>query len=431
MNSNKEYNYIINKNNKKSINNNIINNDSNIYKNSLFTDSDNEEFFKRNYGTENIINKNKDEYTVVSNITKQKSNDININNLDKINNNKYTHINYNNYDNTIPLGNKYQKPEIQNIDKILKCLKADNNDSLKKNANIYKNNYDEVLYKKEHNNMPSIEKLKYQKDILIYKLKKIKQKNQELMAYLEPYNKHTMTNEDIENEQRMKYIKFLDDKRKEYIIINNKLRHKLINNQNINIKKKIEYLIKKQIKEYEKIYNEDLSTNENYNDIKTKNIYTNNNIEMKCELSLSGLNSNSDYKINNATTDGLINTKHKNIINENLNNKNKNININPNIKKNKLNKNNSNIFEGEDKNKNNNNNNSLKFKKNNSKSNFLSSIKYIKNSKITRNNNTSSSIISSHDINNNNKNNNINKKNDSKLLKQNSKIINKLNYGIK
>ena len=246
------------------------------------------------------------------------------------------------------------------------------------------------------------------------------------MAYLEPYNKHVMTNEDIENEQRIKYIKFLDDKRKEYIAINNKLRHKLINNQNINIKKKIEYLIKKQIKEYEKIYNYDLSTNENYNDIKPKNIYTNNNIEMKCELSLSGVNSNSDYKMNNATTDGLINTKHKNILNEN--NKNINVNVNTNIKKNKLNKNNSNIFEGEDKNK---NNDSLKFKKNNTKSNFLSSIKYIKNSKITRNSNTSSSIISSHDNINKNKNNNINKKNDSKLLKQNSKITNGLNYGIK
>ena len=425
MNSNKEYNYTINKNNKKNINSNIMNNDNNIYKNSLFTDSENEEFFKRNYGTENIINKNKDEYTVISNLTKPKSNDININSLDKINYKNYTHFNYNNYDNTIPIGNKYQKPEIQSIDKILKCLKIDNNDSLKKNIK-YNNNYDNVLYKNELNNMPSLEKLKYQKDILIYKLKKIKQKNKELMAYLEPYNKHVMTNEDIENEQRIKYIKFLDDKRKEYIAINNKLRHKLINNQNINIKKKIEYLIKKQIKEYEKIYNDDLSTNENYNDIKPKNIYTNNNIEMKCELSLSGANSNSDYKMNNATTDGLINTKHKNILNEN--NKNINVNVNTNIKKNKLNKNNSNIFEGEDKNK---NNDSLKFKKNNTKSNFLSSIKYIKNSKITRNSNTSSSIISSHDNINKNKNNNINKKNDSKLLKQNSKITNGLNYGIK
>ena len=425
MNSNKEYNYTINKNNKKNINSNIMNNDNNIYKNSLFTDSENEEFFKRNYGTENIINKNKDEYTVISNLTKPKSNDININSMDKINNNNYIHFNYNIFDNTIPIGNKYQKPEIQSIDKILKCLKIDNNDSLKKNIK-YNNNYDNVLYKNELNNMPSLEKLKYQKDILIYKLKKIKQKNKELMAYLEPYNKHVMTNEDIENEQRIKYIKFLDDKRKEYIAINNKLRHKLINNQNINIKKKIEYLIKKQIKEYEKIYNYDLSTNENYNDIKPKNIYTNNNIEMKCELSLSGANSNSDYKMNNATTDGLINTKHKNILNEN--NKNINVNVNTNIKKNKLNKNNSNIFEGEDKNK---NNDSLKFKKNNTKSNFLSSIKYIKNSKITRNSNTSSSIISSHDNINKNKNNNINKKNDSKLLKQNSKITNGLNYGIK
>ena len=246
------------------------------------------------------------------------------------------------------------------------------------------------------------------------------------MTQLEPY-KQSMTNKDIENEQRLKYIKYLDDKRKEYILINNKLRHKLMNNQNINIKKKIEYLINKQIKEYEKLYNNDLLTNKNFNEIKIKNVYTNNNLEMKCELSLSGVNNNSDYKLNNATTDGLINSKHKNIINENIN-----ININNKksfTKNNKLNKNNS-IIIGEDKNK---NNNSLKFKKNNSKSNFLSSIKYIKNSKITRNNNnTSSSITSSHDNNNNiNNKNNINKKNDFKLLKPNTKMTNGINFGMK
>ena len=242
------------------------------------------------------------------------------------------------------------------------------------------------------------------------------------MAILEHYSQ-SMTNEDIENEQRLKYIKYLDDKRKEYILINNKLRHKLINNENINIKKKIEYLINKQIKEYEKLINNNLSTNENINEIKIKNVYTNYNLEKKFELSLSGVNNNSDYKLNNATTDGLINSKHKNIINENLNSK-KSI-----TKNNKLNKNNS-IIVGEEKNK---NNNSLKFKKNNSKSNFLSSIKYIKNSKITRNNNTSSSITSSHDNNNiNNKNNNINnKKNDFKLLKPNTKMTNAINFGMK
>ena len=66
----------------------------------------------------------------------------------------------------------------------------------------------------------------------------------------------------------------------------------------------------------------------------------------------------------------------------------------------------------------------------NSKTNFLSSIKYIKNSKITRNNNTSSSITSSHDNNNNNKN-NVNKKNDLRSLKQNSKISNGINFKVK
>ena len=337
--------------------------------------------------------------------------------MEKITNN-YNHVNYNNRDNTIPISKKSQKPEIQNIDKILNCLKEDNNN------NNY--NYENKIYKSEQSNpnMPSIEELQTQKEILINKLKKIKQKNKELMSYIEPY-KQSLTNEDIENEQRLKYIKYLDDKRKEYIIINNKLRHKLMNNQNINIRKKIEYLINKQIKEYEKLYNDDLSTNENINEIKTKNIYTNNNIEAKCELSLSGVNSNADYKLNNATTDGLINSKHINIINENLNNK-KNT-----TKTNKLNKNNSLIFGGEDKNKNNNNTNSLKFKKNNSKSNFLSSIKYIKNAKNTRNNNTSSSITSSHDNNNINNNNINNKKNDFKLLKPNSKNKNGLNFGMK
>lgn len=412
MNSNEENNYYINNNYKENINN-INNNDNNINKNSIFTDSDNEEFFHKNYDTEKIINKNKDEFIVISNTAKHENKDIN--NINKLNNNYY-HINYNNHDNTIPISKKSQKQEIQNIDKILKCLKEDNDNSLKKNK--YNNNNENHFYSNEemNDNMPSIEELKNQKDLLIVKLKKIKQKNKELMTYLEPY-KQSMTNEDIENEQRLKYIKYLDDKRKEYIFINNKLKHKLMNNQNINIKKKIEYLINKQIKQYEKLYNDDLSTNENFNHIKTKNIYTNNNIEMKCELSLSGVNSNSDYKIKNATTEGLINSKHKNIISENLNNK------NTNIKSNKLNKNNSIIFGGEDKNKN--NNNSLKIKKNNSKSNFLSSIKYIKNSKITRNNNTSSSITSSHDINN------INKKNDAKLLKQNTKMTNGLNFGMK
>ena len=424
MNSNKEYNYLFNHNFKKNSNNNIINKDNNNRnKNGLFTDSDNEEFFQKNYDTENLLIKNENKYN--SSTTKHDRKDIN--NIDKINNNYYR-INYNNLDNTIPISKKMPKLEIQNIDKILNCLKEDsNNSSLIKYRTDFSNG--EVI-NNENNllNMPSIEELKNQKDILIIKLRKIKQKNKELTTYLEPY-KQSMTNEDIENEHRLKYIKYLEEKRKEHICLNNKLKNKLMNNQNI--KKRIEYLINKHIKEYEKLINDDLSTNENFDDYKSKNIYTNNNIEIKCELSLSGVNSNSDYKMNNATTDGLINTKHKNIINENFNNK------NTSIKSNKLNKNNSIIFGGENKNKNNNNNNnnnnnSLKIKKNNSKSNFLCSIKYIKNSKITRNNNTSSSITSSHDnykANNNNNNNNKNvKKNDYKLLKQNSKMANGINF---
>ena len=112
-------------------------------------------------------------------------------------------------------------------------------------------------------------------------------KNKELMAYVEPF-KQSMTNEDIENEQRLKYIKYLEDKIKSKVMINNKLRQKLMTNQNFNIKKKIEYLITKQIKEYEKLINDGLNIDENLNEVKYKSNYTNNNINAKCELSLSG-----------------------------------------------------------------------------------------------------------------------------------------------
>ena len=54
MNSNKEYNYYINQKYNNNEINNIIKND-NLNKYSLFTDSDNEEFFKKNYDTEKII----------------------------------------------------------------------------------------------------------------------------------------------------------------------------------------------------------------------------------------------------------------------------------------------------------------------------------------------------------------------------------------
>ena len=396
MNSYEEYNFFNYKDNDNTTNKYSI-------KNSLFTDSDNDEFFKKNYDTEKIINKNRNKCVPISNTIKPKNKDIY--DMEKINSNFY-HLNYNNHDNTIPINRKNKKPEIQNIDKILKCLKEDNN------------NYAiDIQMSNNSSSIGSIEELENKKEILIKKLKKIKEKNKELMAYLEPY-KQSMTNEDIENEQIMKYIKYLDDKRKKNIFINNKLKQKSMNNQNISMKKKIEYLINKQIKHYEELLNSDSITNENL-EIKNKNVYTHNNVEAKCELSLG--NSNSEYKMNNATTDGLINSKHKTTVNDNLNNVN-----NTNTNKNKLNKNNSLIFGGEDKNK---NNNSLKFKKNNSKSNFLSSIKYIQN----RNSNTSSSITSSNNNNNNvnNNNNNTNKKSDFKNLKQNSKRSNGLKFKMK
>ena len=384
---------------------NEFNNNEEIYynlkKNNLFTDSDNDEFFKKNEDVKNLLNKN--ENNINGKTIKSKTKDIEKTKTDAF------RLNYNNHDNTIPISKKSQKSEIQNIDKILRFLKKDN-DNYISNNNFFNN-------EKIINTIENIDDLKNQKEILIQKLKKIRMKNKELMSYVEPY-KQSMTNEDIENEQRLKYIKYLDDKIKECVLINNKLKQKLMTNQNINIKKKIEYLINKQIKEYEKLYIDDLNMNENFNDIKYKNNYTNNNIDLKCELSLSG--ANSEYKINNVTTDGFINSKHKNKMSGNLKGNNKNSNVN------KLNKNNSLVFCGEEKNK----NNSLKPKRNNSKTNFLSSIKYIKNSKITRNNNTSSSITSSHDNNNNNKN-NVNKKNDLRSLKQNSKNANGINFKVK
>ena len=372
----------------------------NLNKNDLYTDSDNEEFFKKNNNIKNLINKN--ENNIIAKTIKPKTRDIEKSKTDML------RQNYNNHDNTIPISKKSQKSEIQNIDKMLRIFKRDNDSYSNKN----------YLFSNEKINTESIEDLKNQKEKLTEKLKNIRMKNKELKAYVEPF-KQSMTNEDIENEQNMQYIKYLGDKIKSYILVNNKLKQKLMTNQNINIKKKIEYLIGKQIKEYEKLLNDDLNMDENLNEIKYKSNYTNNNVNVKCELSLSG--ANSEYKINNVTTDDFINFKHKNKVSGTLKVNNKNPNVNK-----LLNKNNSLVFCGEEKNK---NNNSLKPKRNNSKTNFLSSIKYIKNSKITRNNNTSSSITSSHD-NNNNKN-NVNKKNDYKLLKQNSKISNGINFKVK
>ena len=373
----------------------------NLNKNDLYTDSDNEEFFKKNNNIKNLINKNGN--NIIAKTIKPKTRDIEKSKTDML------RQNYNNHDNTIPISKKSQKSEIQNIDKMLRIFKRDNDSYSNKN----------YLFSNEKiSNTESLEDLKNQKEKLTEKLKNIRMKNKELKAYVEPF-KQSMTNEDIENEQNMQYIKYLGDKIKSYILVNNKLKQKLMTNQNINIKKKIEYLIGKQIKEYEKLLNDDLNMDENLNEIKYKSNYTNNNVNVKCELSLSG--ANSEYKINNVTTDDFINFKHKNKVSGTLKVNNKNPNVNK-----LLNKNNSLVFCGEEKNK---NNNSLKPKRNNSKTNFLSSIKYIKNSKITRNNNTSSSITSSHD-NNNNKN-NVNKKNDYKLLKQNSKISNGINFKVK
>ena len=143
MNFNKKYNVFINQNYKKNIINNNINNDNNnIKKNSVFTDSDNEEYFLKNYDTEKNIN-TKEKYN--SKTTKPEKKDIN--NIDKLNNNNYYHMNYNNHDNTIPISKKAQNTEIQNINILLKYLKENNNNnSLKKNKN--KNNCKDSDYRR-------------------------------------------------------------------------------------------------------------------------------------------------------------------------------------------------------------------------------------------------------------------------------------------
>jgi len=102
---------------------NFKENDNKLSENSLITDSENEEYFKKNYETEKINSKNK--YVPISNTLKPKIKDIY--NMERINNN-FCQINYNNHDNTIPISKKNERPEIQNIDKLLRYLnlKEDN-----------------------------------------------------------------------------------------------------------------------------------------------------------------------------------------------------------------------------------------------------------------------------------------------------------------
>ena len=140
-------------------NNDFNNNEEinyNLKKNNLFTDSDNDEFFKKNNDIKNLLNKNSN--NIINKTTKPKIKEIQKAKIDVY------RLNYNNHDNTIPISKKYQKPEMQNIDKILKCLNRDSD-------NIGKNNL--FINEKIFNSLENINELQNQKEILSQKLKKI------------------------------------------------------------------------------------------------------------------------------------------------------------------------------------------------------------------------------------------------------------------
>ena len=142
------------------LNNNKEDINYNLKKNNLFTDSDNEEFFKKNDDINNLTNKNSN--NLINKTAKPKIKDLERAKIEVY------RLNYNNHDNTIPISKKSQKPEIQNIDRILKYFNKENN-------NITKNNI--FINDKIFNSIENIEDLKNQKEILTQKLKKIRLKN--------------------------------------------------------------------------------------------------------------------------------------------------------------------------------------------------------------------------------------------------------------
>ena len=167
MKKNEENNLYLN--NKEKFNNNEDMN-YNLNKNYLYTDSDNEEFFKKNNNIKNISNKNENNY--IAKTIKTKTRDIEKSKTDMFSQN------YNNHDNTIPISKKSQKSEIQNIDKMLRILKRDSDIYSTKNF---------LFMNDKINNTESIEELQNQKENLSEKLKNIRMKNKELMAYVEPF----------------------------------------------------------------------------------------------------------------------------------------------------------------------------------------------------------------------------------------------------
>lgn len=450
----------------------------NLNKKYILTNSDDEDYIKRNYETEKISNKNINKIELKSNLNEDINNDIieNINNKPK---KKSAQININNnFHNSIPRSKKNNRPEIQAIDYLLRQIKDNNTNNknsflLENKIHLNSNNYNNTNYNINYDDTSlDIEDLENKKEILTQKLMKLKQRNKDLINYLVPYQS-SMTNEDMEHEQRLKYIKYLEEKRKKYILFNNKLKFEL-KSKNISVKKKIQNVIVNQIKEYENIYFSldimNLKTNNNdvglgmkinnlnndyswykntsiketnndfgggdeecYGDDELKNngnIYTNNNLPVKFELSLGG-GGGTDYKLNN-TTDGLNLSRPKtssgnmnNIYNNNnslkININNTSIKLNSNVTNNRssggIDKNKDKIVSSNDTNIGNNNS----YKNSTSKKNHPNSIKFIKSTKIKRGSNTSS-IISSHEN---------NRKNEFKNLKQITKITSALNFGVK
>ena len=318
---------------KKNSNNNILN------KNFMKTDSDNDHFIQENFDTDKILNKNR--------------NILNFNsNKNQINKEKY-------FDNTIPKSNitmKKPKKEIHTIEIILQHLQS----------KVPPQNF----FSPEPN-LTNFSDLEFKKSILQQKLQKIRKKNKELSQIIEPY-KNSMSNEEIEQEQCLNYIKYLEGKRKKYILLNNKLKYD-IKNRGVSMKKRLENIICNQLKEYENIYNNHFG-NKDIKELNGQNgeIILNNNTNNEVPNIKSEI---SECKLNYTTTESVGNG-----------NKIKNGNIigNDSLK----------IIKNESNNK-----NCLSYNNNcNIQNNFQTSIKFIKNTKITRNNNNSSTITASHDM---------------------------------
>ena len=308
------------------------------------------DFMITDYDTDdNIQEKNNTDYILNNN-----GNNINLN-LKKNQNTKEK-----NFDNTIPKNNiklNQQKREFRTIETILQHLRR----------KVPPQNF----FSPEPN-LTNFSDLEFKKTLLQQKLQKIRKKNKELSQIIEPY-KNSMSKEEMEQQQNLNYIKYLEAKRKKYLFLNNKLKYD-IKNIGVSMKKRLETIVYSQLKEYENIYN-NYYDNKDINELNGENgeIIFDNKTNSEAPIIKSEI---SEYKLNNITTESVG-------------------------KGNKI------------KNGNNIGNNSLKFIKNepinknclsynnncDNKNSYQASIRFIKNTKITRNNNSNSSTITaSHDI---------------------------------